>query len=125
MKFGNFHDEGGSYFEGLELEDNSKSDNKVLFVAPGSADPVLYEGKYAPRCVVDCKSVRVTVSLPVFVGVLKQKELSEFIVAVIKGNADLTPRKKAVVLDTPQPDEPESTQDSEVPKDTPVVHEEL
>jgi len=101
MKFGNFHDEGGSYFEGLGLEDNSKSDNKVLFVAPGSTDPVLYE------------------------GVLKQKELSEFIVAVIKGNVDLTPRKKAVALDTPQPDEPESTQDSEVPEDTPVVHEEL
>lgn len=49
---------------------------------------------------------------------MKQKELSEFIVAVIKGNVDLTPRK-AVVLDTP-------SQDSEkVPEDTPVVHEEL
>ena len=47
MKFGNFHDEGGSYFASLELEDNSRSDNKVLFFAAGSTDPVLYEGKYA------------------------------------------------------------------------------
>ena len=66
-----------------------------------------------------------TVSLPTFVGVMKQKELSEFIVAVIKGNADLTPKKKAVILDTHQPDEPAPTQDSEGPEDTPVVHEEL
>lgn len=66
----------------------------------------------------------VTVNSPGFVGILKQKELSEFIVAVIKGNADLTPKKKEVVLDTPQ-SEPEPTQDSEVPEDTPVVHEEL
>jgi len=58
-------------------------------------------------------------------GVLKQKELSEFIVAVIKGNANLTP-KKVVVLDIPHPEpEPEPIQDSEVPEDTPVVHEEL
>lgn len=45
MKFGNFHDERGSYFEGLGLEDNSKSDNRVLFYAPGSTDPVLFEGE--------------------------------------------------------------------------------
>jgi len=101
MRFGNFHDEGGSYFQSLGIEGDSKSDNKVLFFAPGSTDPVLYE------------------------GVMKQKELSEFIVAVIKGNADLTP-KKAVVLDIPHPEsEPEPVQDSEVPEDTPVVHEEL
>lgn len=49
MKFGGFHDEGGSYFEGLELENNSKSDNKVLFFAPGSTDAVLYEGEYGLR----------------------------------------------------------------------------
>lgn len=48
MKFGNFHDDAGSYFDGLELENNSKSDNKVLFFGPGSTDPVLYEG--APVC---------------------------------------------------------------------------
>jgi len=96
MKFGNFHDDGGSYFGSLELEDNSKSDNKVLFFAPGSAEPVLYE------------------------GVLKQKELSEFIVSVIKGSADLTP-KKAVVLDT----QPKPSQDSGTPRGIPVVHEEL
>lgn len=66
-----------------------------------------------------------TANLPAFVGTLKQKELSEFIVAVIKGNADLTP-KKAVVLDTPQPGEPEpKSKDSDGPEDTPVVHEEL
>lgn len=47
MKFGNFHDEGGAYFKSLELEDNSNSDNKVLFFAPGSAEPVLYEGASA------------------------------------------------------------------------------
>lgn len=45
MKFGNFHDEGGAHFESLGLEDNSKSDNRVLFFAPGSTDPVLYEGE--------------------------------------------------------------------------------
>lgn len=45
MKFGNFHDDDGSYFGSLELEDDSKSDNKVLFFAPGSTDPVLYEGE--------------------------------------------------------------------------------
>ena len=45
MKFGNFHDEGGAYFESLGLENNSKSDNKLLFFAPGSTDPVLYEGE--------------------------------------------------------------------------------
>lgn len=48
MKFGNFHDDGGSYFGGLGLEDNSKSDNRVLFFAPGSTDPVLYEGECSP-----------------------------------------------------------------------------
>jgi len=53
-------------------------------------------------------------------GVLKQKELSEFIVSVIKGSADLTP-KKAVVLDT----QPKPSQDSETPRGIPVVHEEL
>ena len=67
----------------------------------------------------------------VFVGILKQKELSEFIVSVIKGQADLTPKKKVVVV-TPvdeqvvletQP-EPQS-QGSEKPEDTPVVREEL
>ena len=47
MKFGGFHDDGGLYFAGLGLEDNSKSDNKVLFFAPGSTDPVLYEGECA------------------------------------------------------------------------------
>ena len=62
---------------------------------------------------------------------MKQKELSEFIVSVIKGNADLTPKKKVVVvtpgdeqvvLETP----PESqSQSSEKLEDTPVVHEEL
>jgi hypothetical protein len=45
MKFGNLHDEGGSYFGGLGLEDTSKSDNKVLFFAPGSTEPALYEGE--------------------------------------------------------------------------------
>lgn len=44
MKFGNFHDDGRAYFESLELENNSKSDNKVLFFAPGLTEPVLYEG---------------------------------------------------------------------------------
>jgi len=47
MKFGNFHDEGGSYFGSLGLEDNSKSDNRVLFFAPGSTEAVLYEGEHA------------------------------------------------------------------------------
>ena len=63
-------------------------------------------------------------------GVLKQKELSEFIVSVIKGKADLTPKKvvvatpvdEQVVLETQS--EPQS-EDSEIPEDTPVVHEEL
>ena len=32
-------------FLGLELEDNSKSDNKVVFFGGGSTDPVLYEGE--------------------------------------------------------------------------------
>ena len=50
MKFGNFNDDGGSYFESLELENNSKSDNKVLFFAAGSTDPVLYEGAYYIAC---------------------------------------------------------------------------
>ena len=67
---------------------------------------------------------RVIVNVSAFVGILKQKELSEFIVAVIKGNADLIPRKKAVVLDDPQ-SEFEPAQDSEVPEDPLVVHEEL
>ena len=44
MKFGGFHDDGGLYFASLELEDNSKSENRVLFFAAGSTDPVLYEG---------------------------------------------------------------------------------
>ena len=47
MKFGNFHDDGGLYFGSLGLEDNSKSENKVMFFAPGSAEPVLYEGEFA------------------------------------------------------------------------------
>ncbi|KAF9779247.1 thioredoxin-like protein [Thelephora terrestris] len=96
MKFGNLHDEGGSYFEGLGLEDSSKSDNKVLFFAPGSTEPVLYE------------------------GTLKQKELSEFIVSVIKGKADLTPRKKGV-----ESDSRETEQVFETLEDDPVLHEEL
>ena len=50
MKFGNFNDDGGSYFESLELENNSKSDNKVLFFAAGSTDPVLYEGERYIAC---------------------------------------------------------------------------
>ena len=45
MKFGSFHDDGGLYFASLELEDGSKSDNRVLFFAAGSTDPVLYEGE--------------------------------------------------------------------------------
>jgi len=96
MKFGSFHDEGGSYFGSLGLEDNSRSDNKILFFAPGSTEAVLYE------------------------GVLKRKEMSEFIVSVIKGTVDLTPKKAAVSDGQPEP-----SQDSEIPKDTPVVHEEL
>ena len=56
----------------------------------------------------------------VAVGILKQKELSEFIVAVIKGNADLTPKKKNFLVGEPEP-----TQDPEVHEDTLVVHEEL
>jgi len=107
MKFGSFNDNGGSYFGSLELENNSQSDSKVLFFAPGSTDPVLYE------------------------GVLKQKELSEFIVSVIKGTVDLTPKRKVevatgvddqVVLDEPGVHQ---SQDSDIPGDTPVVHEEL
>jgi len=104
MMFGSFRDDDGSYFGNLGLEDNSKSDNKVLFFAPDSMDPVLYE------------------------GVLKQKELSEFIVSVIKGTADLTPRKKVVevVLDTrSEPSGDQESQDSETPEDTQVVHDEL
>jgi hypothetical protein len=58
--------------------------------------------------------------LTVCVGILKQKELSEFIVSVIKGNADLTPRKKMVGSDA----RTEPSQDSGVHEDTPV-HEEL
>ena len=53
------------------------------------------------------------------VGILKQKELSEFIVSVIKGNADLTPKKVAV-----SDAQSESSQDPEIHEDTPV-HEEL
>lgn len=56
-----------------------------------------------------------------FVGVLKQKELSEFIVSVIKGQTELIQRKKDVVLDS----EPEPAKVSEMPEETPVVHEEL
>jgi hypothetical protein len=102
----------------LGLEDNSKSDNKVLFFAPGSTDPVLYEGECVSRDVpwILCGVTVLTVS----VGILKQKELSEFIVSVIKGKADLTPRKKMVVSDA----QPEPSQDSEIHEDTPV-HEEL
>ena len=59
---------------------------------------------------------------PFCIGVLKQKELSEFIVSVVKGTVDLTPRKKAVVVLEAQP---EPSQDSEILEDTPVVHEEL
>jgi len=94
---GNFHDEEGSYFGTLGLEDNSKSDNKVLFYAAGSMEPVLYE------------------------GVLKQRELSEFIVSVIKGGAGLVAPKKSGVLDA----QSELSHDSEIPESTPVVHEEL
>ena len=70
----------------------------------------------------------------VTVGVLKRKELSEFIVSVIKGTADLTPRKKVVVampvddqvvLDTRSEPGAQESQDSEAPEDTPVVHDEL
>ena len=46
MKFGGFNDDGGLYFASLGLEDNSKSENKVLFFAAGSTDPVLYEGEW-------------------------------------------------------------------------------
>ena len=61
MKFGNFYDEGGSYFGSLGLEDGSKSDNKVLFFASGSTDPVLYEGEHAlPRVI----GYKLTMSLP-------------------------------------------------------------
>ena len=65
----------------------------------------------------------------VSVGILKQKELSEFIVSVIKGQADLTPKKvvatpvdEQVVLETRSESQ---SQGSEKPEDTPVVHEEL
>ena len=66
----------------------------------------------------------------VSVGILKQKELSEFIVSVIKGQADLTPKKvvvvtpvdEQVVLETQSESQ---SQGSEKPEDTPVVHEEL
>ena len=47
MKFGGFYDEGGLYFGSLGLEDGSRSENKVLFFAAGSTDPVLYEGECA------------------------------------------------------------------------------
>jgi len=50
---------------------------------------------------------------------LKQKELSEFAVSVIKGKADLTPKKVAASDAQPEP-----SQDSEIHEDTPV-HEEL
>jgi len=48
------------------------------------------------------------------IGVLKQKELSEFIVSVIKGQTELIPKKKGAVSDS------ESD-----PDDTRVAHEEL
>jgi len=63
---------------------------------------------------VDCGSA---------IGVLKQKELSEFIVSVIKGNANLAPKKKVVEVVTPVDEQ--VVLEAEVPKDTPVVHEEL
>jgi hypothetical protein len=53
-------------------------------------------------------------------GILKQKELSEFVVSVIKGKADLTPRRKGVESDNREPD-----QDPEALEDVPVLHEEL
>lgn len=115
MKFGSFHDDGGAYFGNLELEDNSKSDNKVLFFAPGSTAPVLYEGEHTLRCTLDPWSYNCS-----SVGVLKRKELSGFIVSVIKGEVDLTP-KKVAVSDV----QPETSQDSEILEDIPVVHEEL
>ena len=114
MKFGSFHDDGGAYFRSLELEDNSKSDNKVLFFAPGSTTPVLYEGERTLRCTVNLWSYNCF-----SVGVLKRKELSGFIVSVIKGEADLIP--KAAFSDA----QPETSQDSEILEDSPVVHEEL
>jgi len=65
----------------------------------------------------------------VFAGILKRKELSEFIVSVIKGNADLTPKKKVVVAASDDEqvvlETPPTSQGSEKPEDTPVVHEEL
>lgn len=63
MKFGSFHDDGGLYFADLELEDNSESDNKVLFFAPGSTDPVLYEGERALWCAVSFPSSNCDLSL--------------------------------------------------------------
>ena len=50
--------------------------------------------------------------------------LSEFIVSVIKGNADLTPRKREDDSEAPELDR-EPSQDSEVVEEVPVVHEEL
>ena len=50
---------------------------------------------------------------------MKQKELSEFIVSVIKGEVDLIP-KNVVASDA----QPEPSQDSEIHEDT-LVHEEL
>lgn len=60
MKFGNFHDDGGLYFGSLGLEDNSKSENKVMFFAPGSTEPVLYEGEFGvtSRCLVGAERKR-------------------------------------------------------------------
>ena len=60
MKFGSFHDDGGSYFGGLGVEDNSKSDKRVVFFGAGSTDPVLYEGE---RASATCRGSTVVLTL--------------------------------------------------------------
>jgi hypothetical protein len=73
MKFGGFHGDGGLYFAKLGPEGSSTSENKVLFSAAGSTDPVLYGGERASAMYRGY----LVVILTVCVGVPKQ-EFSSF-----------------------------------------------
>jgi hypothetical protein len=114
MKFGGLHDDGGLYFAKLGLEDSSKSKIRCcssLLVRRTPCCTKVSASAIYRGCLV--------VNLTACVGIPKQ-ELSEFIVSVIKGNADLTPRKKVVGSDA----QAEPGQDSGIHEDTPA-HEEL
>jgi len=80
MPFGNHHDLNGATSEALGFEKGADNQNKILVFPVGSDEPIKYDGS------------------------MKAEVLSKYFRAVIKGEIDLTPKKKPETAQEPEGD---------------------